>query len=130
MNKLLKIFFLTFLTGCMHNEFNAEDAAKKYCECVQQQRASGKDFFDGRTKCDGMLLSENKFFRINYMDLNFSTRRYTLFLPQSLMDSVAKFNSNFNKYLETHCCKEAFIGCDEDDSLQIKMKALDSLDNR
>lgn len=132
MNELLRILFccLILLIGCKHDEFDAKYAAKKYCECVQQQRALGKDFFEGRTKCDGMLLSENKFFRIDYMDLSFPTKRYTLFLPQNLMDSVAQFHSDFNGYLEKHCCKEAFIGCDKNDTLQIKMRALDSLDYR
>jgi len=35
---------MTFSLGCKHNEFDAGYAAKKYCNCLQKERATGKDF--------------------------------------------------------------------------------------
>src|SRR6266542_4565612 len=115
---------ITFLVGCKHDEFDAAYAAKKYCDCLQKERATGKDFFDARTKCDGELIVKNRFFRLDY--IGFAHGNYMLLLPDKLKDSLSKFHFEFYDYVEKHCCKEGLIGCDKNDSLQIKMKTIDT----
>lgn len=114
-----------FLMGCKHDEFDAKYAARQYCDCLQKERGVGKDFFDARAKCDGELLVNNRFFRIDYIGLFHGN--YMILLSDKLKDSIAKFHFDFYGYVENHCCKEGLIGCDKDDSLQIKMKKIDTI---
>lgn len=120
------ILMIFFLLGCnRHAEFDAKYAARRYCDCLQKERAAGKDFFDARAKCDGELLVNNRFFRLDYIGLFHGN--YMILLPDKLEDSISKFHFDFYSYVENHCCKEGMIGCDKNDSLQIKMKVIDTI---
>lgn len=113
---------IVFLVSCKYSEFDATYAAKQYCNCLQSEREAGKDFFDARTKCDGELMSKNRFFRLDY--IGFYHMNYMFLLPDELEDSVAKFHFEFYDYVEKHCCKVGVLGCDKRDSLQVRMKAM------
>lgn len=119
------LFIILFILGCKHDEFDAVYYAKSYCKCLTEERRNGKDFFEARTKCDGQLLVSNHFFRIDYIDYTYG--RYLIFLPQSLDDSVADFHSRFYGFVEKNCCSFAAMGCDKNDSFQIKRNRVDTL---
>jgi len=120
------IFVFLIISGsCKHKEFDAEYYARQYCECLQEERKSGKDFLDARSKCDGELLVCNQFFRADYIEFTYG--RYLSFFSIGRNDSVADFHMRFYKYLEENCCKLALTNCDKNDSFQIKRKNIDSL---
>lgn len=114
-----------FMFGCRHNGFDAEYFAEQYCNCLQQERKSGRDFFDARTKCDGQLLAQSRFFRITYIENVYG--RYMMFLPDALDGSAVSFKNTFYDYVEKNCCKEGLIGYDKNDSLQLKRKAIGTM---
>ena len=111
---------VAMLYGCKQNEFDAFHYGKTYCDCVEKNRKQGLDFFEAKAKCEGELLSSNRFYRITYIEDHYG--RYMMFLPLGLRDSAATFKTSFIHYLEKNCCKDALMGCDHTDSLQIKRK--------
>lgn len=128
-NKMIYYFLFVALlfSSCKHDEFDAEYAARQYCNCLQREREVEKDFFEARTTCDGEQLVNNRFFRLDYMNMNIEYRNYMLFVSQGLGDSLADFHMKFYDYVLKHCCKEGVMGCDKGDSLQSKMRAIDSI---
>ncbi|AXY76941.1 hypothetical protein D3H65_24430 [Paraflavitalea soli] len=121
-----KIFiFLSaiFLISCRSSEFDAEEVAKSYCDCLKSNSTS-KDFLAAKTICDGSLLQSNRYFRINYIESTYG--RYMVFLPKGLRDSSAGFNLRFYNYIEANCCKLAFENCNKEDSLIKQRQAVDS----
>ncbi len=115
---------IVVFASCSPNEFDSTSYAKKYCECLNKENVES-NFFDARVKCDGELLSSNKYFRFYYIESYYG--RYAFMFSESFRDSVAEFNLQFNRYIEKNCCKIAIEGCDEKDSMQIKRKLLDSI---
>jgi hypothetical protein len=107
---LLVLLGSVHLSSCKEDQYNAEYYAKRYCNCISEQKSQGRDFLYSRTKCDALLVSENHFFAIDFMDLTYG--RYTNFIPQSLGDSVAVFHNKFYGYVEKNCCELAVWGCD------------------
>jgi len=123
--KVLYISLVVFcLISCNHDEFDSTYAAKIYCDCLSKEKLSGKDFFESRTICDAELAINNRFFRLNYIGLTHGN--YMLLLPDKLKDSLAKFNFEFYDNINKNCCKVALMGCDFSDSLQMKMKEIDT----
>ena len=120
------IGIMTNLAGCTRNEFDSSYYAQKYCDCLNENNPKS-DFFDARTKCDGELLSQNRYYRFYYIETYYG--RYSFVFPESFRDSVAEFNLQFNRYIEKNCCKVAIEGCDKDDSMQIKRVLIDSTEN-
>ena len=95
-NKILQvIFFVCIQFGCSYNEFDAKRAADDYCKCLANEKESGKNFFDSRSKCDGKLLAKNKFYRYDYIDRNYSYRYYSFFLSRKFLDSASTFRHIF-----------------------------------
>lgn len=121
-----KLFVLSLLVlaSCKHDELDGKYYGKKYCDCMQENIKT-YDFLQARTICDGELIKENRLFRIVYIEENYG--RYMTFLPKSTKDSVVAFNHEFLNFLEGYCCKEAVMGCDKSDSLQLKRKSLDTI---
>ena len=123
------LFFVTLIVvlyscGSRYNEFDAELVAKNYCNCLKEQNAQ-TDFFSARAICDGMLLQSNKYYRVSYIEANYG--RYMMFFSTGFRDSVADFHTRFSNYVEKSCCKVAIVNCNDQDSLQLKRKAIDSL---
>lgn len=125
-SKPLLFLLVIFNLRCTYDEFDAKKAADDYCKCLENEKKSGKDFFDSRFKCDGELLAKNRFYRSWYIDQNYSYRYYLLFFSQSYLDSVSTFREVFRKSIEKNCCKIAIMGCDKNDSFQIKMKIMEN----
>ena len=123
MRIFMYFLFISVLSGCQTDEFDGVGAARGYCDCLQKEHDTGKDFFDARTKCDAELLAKNRYFRIIYNENTYGS--YMHFLPKQLDDSAVNFINDFNKYLDSNCRKFAFMGCDSNDILQKKRKVYD-----
>ena len=117
---IISFMVIFAVTGCQTDERDGVGAAKGYCDCLQKEHDSGRDFFDARIECDAVLLEKNKYFRIIFNENHYG--RYMEFLPHEVDVSAVDFMNDFNKYLESNCCKFAFIGCDSNDILQKKRK--------
>ncbi|WP_127129470.1 hypothetical protein [Pseudoflavitalea rhizosphaerae] len=106
------------------NEFDAETAAKEYCDCLERNNAS-KDYLNARIICEGEQISKNKYFRAFYIEAHYG--RYLFLQQPSFADSVAKFHLQFANTLQDYCCKISIEGCDTSNLMYKARKLADTI---
>lgn len=96
------ILIITCFVSC-DNEFDAEKAAERYCNCMKSNGAV-EHFNKASLVCDGELMKENRFFKLYAVDMN--DRELDKKVSDETRDSVKSFVLHFIDYTKTNCCEE------------------------
>jgi hypothetical protein len=100
-----------FLLAC-DNEYDADKAAERFCDCMKSNDASRK-FNEASDICFDKLIEENRYFKLWNVDM--CDRELDKKISNELRDSVKLFISGFDNYTNSHCCKEVLACPDSTD---------------
>lgn len=103
--------FVLSLASC-DNEYDAEKAAKSFCECMKSNNAT-KEFNKASDICFDKHIAVNRYFKLWNVDMR--DRELDKKVSDETRDSVKLFFDRFTDYTNAHCCKEVFACPDSTD---------------